>query len=86
LIVSQPLALNAFDRFDHPFAITEFARVPAKSEFVAITVKMFLAHGMKRPQPPAFYQREKRFGTVHSGGGAISQAQDASYHSGNDLP
>jgi len=32
---------------------------------------MFLAHGMKRSQQSAFYQREERFGTVHAGGGAI---------------
>jgi len=71
LIVSQPLACGAFDRFDNALAIIEFAHIPAKSEFVAITVKMFLAHGMERSQESAFYQREKRFGAVHTGGSAI---------------
>ena len=71
LIVSQPLAFGAFDRFDNALAIIEFACIPAKSEFITITVKMFFAHGMKRSQQSAFYQREKRFGTVHPGGGAI---------------
>lgn len=71
LIVSQPLAFGAFDRFGNALAIIEFACVPAKSEFVTISVKMFFADGMKRSQQAAFYQREKGFGTVHSGGGAI---------------
>ena len=32
---------------------------------------MFPAHGMERSQQAAFDQREERFGTVHTGGGAI---------------
>jgi hypothetical protein len=72
LIVSQPLAFGTFDRFDNALAVIEFARIPAKSEFVTITVKMFLAHGMKRSQEPAFDQREKRFGAIHTGFGAVS--------------
>ena len=71
LIISQPLAFGAFDRFDNALTVIEFACIPAKSEFVAITVKMFFAHGMKRSQQSAFYQREKRFGPVHPGSGAI---------------
>ena len=50
LVISQPLAFGAFDRFDNPFAIIEFARVPAKSEFVTIPVKVFFAYGMKCSQ------------------------------------
>ena len=71
MIVSQPLAFGAFDSFDNAFAIIEFACIPAKSEFVTISMKMFLAHGMKRSQQATLYQREERFGTVHSGGGAV---------------
>jgi hypothetical protein len=70
LVVSQPLAFGAFDGFDNAQGIIEFACIPAESEFVTISVKMFFADGMKRSQQAAFYQREKRFGTVHSGGGA----------------
>ena len=71
LIVGQSLAFGPFDRFDNPFAIIEFARVPAKSEFVTIPVKVFLAYGMKRSQQTTLDQREEGFGTVHAGGGAI---------------
>ena len=59
LIIGQPLAFGAFERFDNPFAIIEFACVPAKSEFVTIPVKVFLAHGMKRSQQATFDQREE---------------------------
>ena len=71
MIISQPLAFGAFDRFDNPFAIIEFARVPAKSEFVTIPVEVFFAYGMKCSQQTTLDQREELFGTVHAGGGAI---------------
>jgi hypothetical protein len=56
LIISQPLAFSAFDRFDNALAIIEFACIPVESEFVTISVKMFFADGMKRSQQAAFDQ------------------------------
>ena len=66
---------RVFDRFDNALAVIEFARIPAKSESVTITVKRFFAHGRERSQESAFDQRAKRFGAVPPGWSAIILAE-----------
>jgi hypothetical protein len=64
LMVHEPLAFGALDRFEHPLAIRHFPIVPAEPEFFAVAVQVLLAQLMENAVMAALDKAEEGFGGV----------------------